>query len=541
MGKKQQQQQQNGNGEPLLHEHYQDENGHTRVHEPNSPGSNSSDNPPLSKGYVYTCLLGYSMSFIIFGSQVSILGPTIKPLADRLSVDEPDLSPLFTALGVSCIVSGTPSGWLVDRLPTHNVLVGSLVVEAVGFALVPWMPSVATLTALFFLICFTYNFTNSAVFTSLGWMFPKRAGSALNLVLAMFGVGSFLLPLATQICDSFFGSPLMVFYVVSVGAALSAVPFLFVASPTPPPPQQYGDGESGSLTMSKQAQLLSTVVTVLAVVLVFCTTAAETAVGNWLYTYGVREIGLEDHEAAFANSSFWGFFTIGRALGAALSSFVSPAGLMLSATPIAFIGTMLPIFGVQYMPGWWLVMATACLTGLGNSTGYANALSMLERYVPVTGFINGVFGMVAGGACMVGPTTVAMLAKYTGLGYTAMAYVAAIFYFLHYPIILTAVTLGNKLLGLYMEEEVNVPDEEQQPLTDAETAHQPLMGSQRGQRTMAQYIEGSSRRAAISIPASARTPRANFQLGSYTHDSGADLLMQRGSFPGHARLAGSVN
>ena len=42
---------------------------------------------------------------------------------------------------------------------------------------------------------------------------------------------------------------------------------------------------------------------------------------------------------------------------------------MLSATPIAFLGTMLPIFGVKYMSGWWLVMATACLTGLGNSTG----------------------------------------------------------------------------------------------------------------------------------------------------------------------------
>ena len=47
---------------------------------------------------------------------------------------------------------------------------------------------------------------------------------------------------------------------------------------------------------------------------------------------------------------------------------------------------------------------------------YANALSLLERYVPVTGFINGLFGMAAGGACMVGPTIVAMMAKYTSFG-----------------------------------------------------------------------------------------------------------------------------
>ena len=42
-------------------------------------------------------------------------------------------------------------------------------------------------------------------------------------------------------------------------------------------------------------------------------------------------------------------------------------------------------------------------------------MSLFERYVPVTGFMNGVFGMTAGGACMVGPTAVAMLAKYTSL------------------------------------------------------------------------------------------------------------------------------
>lgn len=79
--------------------------------------------------YLLTCLIGYSLSFVVFGSQVSILGPTIAALAQRLNVDEPDLSPLFTALGVSCIVSGTPSGWLVDRIPTHHVLIGSLLIE----------------------------------------------------------------------------------------------------------------------------------------------------------------------------------------------------------------------------------------------------------------------------------------------------------------------------------------------------------------------------------------------------------------------------
>ena len=51
--------------------------------------------------------------------------------------------------------------------PPHTLLCNALT-KAVGFSLVPLMPSVWSLTALYFCICFSYNFTNSAVFTSLG-------------------------------------------------------------------------------------------------------------------------------------------------------------------------------------------------------------------------------------------------------------------------------------------------------------------------------------------------------------------------------------
>lgn len=160
-------------------------------------------------------------------------------------------------------------------------------------------------------------------------------------------------------------------------------------------------------------------------------------------------------------------------LQAAVSHATTPAVLLLCSTPLAMLGASLPLWATGLMPPFQLVLATAMLTGLGNSTGcvptlqcalqslslflltcrtlalhasphapkqeqcapalfnwtssqplahapasvrsYANAVSLLERYVPVTGFVNGIFGMVAGGACMVGPTTVAMLAKHTSL------------------------------------------------------------------------------------------------------------------------------
>lgn len=58
-----------------------------------------------------------------------------------------------------------------------------------------------------------------------------------------------------QACTYLLGTPLSVFYVVGMGAALSALPFLFVASPTPPPRENYGDGETSSLGLSKKAKV----------------------------------------------------------------------------------------------------------------------------------------------------------------------------------------------------------------------------------------------------------------------------------------------
>eukprot|EP00798_Chlamydomonas_sp_ICE-L_P003780 gene3780-13848_t len=545
------------------------------VPEENATSSKGSSSSSTNNFHVTVCLIGYSLSFIIFGSQVSILGPTIGPLSERLGVDEPQLSPLFTALGISCIISGAPSGWLVDLVPTHYVLIGSLLTQSVGFALVPLMPSVWTLTTLWFIICFSYNFTNSAVFSSLTWMFPGRAGGALNLVLAMFGIGSFLIPLAAMQCHLHLGNDLAVFWIVSAVSALSTIPFFFAESPKPPCKVEHGEGDvmlkkeeghkgPGALTGGLRALLggqegpgaltgglrtllggqegpgalsgglrallggqegpgaltgglwallggqegpgaltgglrtllggqegfgaligglrallggqegpgaltgglrtllggqegpgalsgglrallggqeghktMAMVVTVSCILLVFFSTTAETAVGNWINTYSQDIVGLDRQHAAWINSTFWGCFTLGRILWDRPMDQTS-------------------------------VLAMAVLSGMGNSAGYANAVALMEHYVPVTGAINGLFGAVAGGACMVGPNLVALLSSVystkdaggethycvngtkdavgeTHYWFQAMAWVGMLFYTLHFPALAAALIAGSQL------------------------------------------------------------------------------------------------
>ncbi len=47
----------------------------------------------------------------------------------------------------------------------------------------------------------------------------------------------------------------------------------------------------------------------------------------------------------------------------------TPATLLLTFTPLAMVGASLPLWAGAYLSPWHLLLSTAVLTGLGNSTG----------------------------------------------------------------------------------------------------------------------------------------------------------------------------
>jgi MFS family permease len=73
------------------------------------------------KAVVLSCIIAYSFSFLVFGLQVNLLGPTAAVLAAKIGVVEADLGFIFTINGLASIIGALPSGWLVDKLPGHAV------------------------------------------------------------------------------------------------------------------------------------------------------------------------------------------------------------------------------------------------------------------------------------------------------------------------------------------------------------------------------------------------------------------------------------
>lgn len=82
-----------------------------------------------SSWYTWACVLAYSYSFIAFGLQVNLLGPTASVLARKLGVVEADLGVIFTINGLASILGAMPSGYLVDKMPGHLVLAAALAFE----------------------------------------------------------------------------------------------------------------------------------------------------------------------------------------------------------------------------------------------------------------------------------------------------------------------------------------------------------------------------------------------------------------------------
>ncbi len=140
---------------------------------------------------------------------------------------------------------------------------------------------------------------------------------------------------------------------------------------------------------------------------------AENCFGTWLYTYAVQSAALGPAVAATAVSLFWGAFTAGRLLAIPTSARLAPGVILLASLPLAVLGPTLALLG-RGSPA--VLYAAAVAAGLGISTGFANSVSLLARYVLPTGKVQALIQLAATAGSMTFPPAVAIIAQRGVLG-----------------------------------------------------------------------------------------------------------------------------
>eukprot|EP00879_Flechtneria_rotunda_P004360 GHRR01004611.1.p1 GENE.GHRR01004611.1~~GHRR01004611.1.p1 ORF type:complete len:484 (+),score=180.38 GHRR01004611.1:284-1735(+) len=463
------------------------------------------------RGWVTLCnIAAYSFSFLVFGMQVNLLGPTASVLATRVGVIEPDLGVIFTINGLASIIGALPSGWLVDKLPGHAVLASALAFEALGFALIPYAYNLTLLAAAFGSVALSWNIVNTAGNTYILWIGnadknPSAQGFLINLVNALFGAGSLAAPIVAEFCSTQLSQALSAYWITGALTAASAVAFLLLPSPTPPqqattdaeqqqpltegllrhhsdhtqsaatPGQQdqqqadepcsvalnCGSGDSAAAeeatdSAGKAADASSTsilqgypAVSLLVVIAVFnfLNVGTEVAFGGWVFTYAIKQAGLSTYEGHFLNASYWAAFTLGRVIASFAAVVLAPATLLFASLPLAIAGAAVAL--LTHSDAVWLLLFMSCvLIGMGVSAGFANALALLDTYIPCTGSITGLLGGLAGAGCMTVPLVVAVLAKHTALQYQGLMWVSLVSFVAQLACVPVALAFGKRLAAL---------------------------------------------------------------------------------------------
>lgn len=259
--------------------------------------------------------------------------------------------------------------------------------QAIGLAIIPFCYTLTTIYINYCLIAFTWNFVNTTGNTLVMWRTQKEGGALVNVIHALFGVGSFCSPLVVELFRSKFDSALAAFWCIAAFCAVVGVIFFFVPSPENPHKHRQGlagpsssagssqdgaaasaaagagtagtaeasaDGLPGSSSAAEEGSkaadgsgylsgrlLWGAIVPTF--VMIWVCVGTEVGYGGWIVTYALRYLGLEQDVSELLNALYWGSFTAGRVVASFAAAVLPPGGVLLLSLPLGLAGAVLPL------------------------------------------------------------------------------------------------------------------------------------------------------------------------------------------------------
>ena len=265
----------------------------------------------------YSLTAAYYSAFILLGFAIAAEGATLLQLAENTSSMLGQISLIFFFGSLGYLVGSYFSGKLYDRLPGHAVMAVVFVVLGIAIALVPIATTIWMLLSVVLVLGMAKGALDVGCNTLLLWLHREKAGPFLNGLHAAFGLGAFIAPLIVQFIVSKTGTIHWVYW----SFALTAVPIGIWIFSHPSP--------SARLVPDELKDAPAPIVPLAIMVLCFAVyVGAESGYGNFIKTYTILlRLGSES-EANYLNSAFWGFFTLGRLLGAWISTRLHPISLL---------------------------------------------------------------------------------------------------------------------------------------------------------------------------------------------------------------------
>ena len=319
-------------------------------------------------------------AFVITGLCTTMLGPMLPQLALRWRLSDFDAGYLFTAQFLASLVTSAASGVFISRLGYRWALFCSLVLMAVGVAMLDQKSWQVGMTA----VCiYGAGFGLSSPTGNL-WiaeMNPGRPAAALNLVNFSWGVGAVGAPLAIAALERS-GHVAWTTYATTAAALTLCI---WVASDkfsiplTPKKAEAIPQTKSGQAipeqerTLRQRREFYSGLVLC---VLFFTYVGVETSIGGWIAVHARRLSVSGATFWAVVPAIFWGALLLGRASAPMLlrrirQNKLAVAGLLLALAALVCILA-------AHSPE--IIAVGAGLAGFGLASVYPINLALLSEW-----------------------------------------------------------------------------------------------------------------------------------------------------------------
>jgi fucose permease len=362
--------------------------------------------------------VGYYAAFVALGLMMAALGPTMLDLVERTNSSLNAIIYLSTFRGLGYLLGSLLGGQLYDRMKSSPVMGLMLIIMAGALAIVPLVPWLWALIALFLLMGMTGGAVDVGGNTLLVWVHRDKVGPFMNGLHFFFGVGAFLAPvIIAQVIARSSGANLAAYWVLALLVLPVGLGLLRIASPRSEA-EDNAEGETGGKPSSAGPLLI-----IMIAAFFFLYTGSEGSFGDWIATY-TETLGLGTAEvAAYLTSAFWGALTVGRLLAIPLAMHFKPSTLLFADLGGCVISLALILLWPGSLTIAWIA---ACGTGLSMASIFPTMISFAERRMTITGQVTSYFFVGASTGGMAIPWLIGQLFEPVGPRITMVILLVAI-------------------------------------------------------------------------------------------------------------------
>ena len=315
----------------------------------------------------------YLIGFVLIGIALSLAGPSLSHLRDRVNTTDGGIAWVFVGQSAGYIAGSIFAGHGLDSGRGHRRWIAAMVLSSASLALIAMAPSLLLLVIAFAVLGLACGLCDVSGNTLVMWSRPEGPGPLLNSLHLCFAIGAMVTPLlvnrSLHLVDSVWGVALPMVALTAVCASLML--------PHPSPMRT----RLATVERSHAGGARTMHVAVICAFF-FAYVAMETGFANWIHTY-VEQIEYGDAGTATGVTSMFGFgFALGRLAAIWTARHVSSGWTVAITTGMSVVASVL--FVIFDGPGLMLWIVTL-LFGLTVAPQYASMLAYAESHLALSG------------------------------------------------------------------------------------------------------------------------------------------------------------